>query len=351
MFVPRKPWPLGNEWHTICCGTSGVMYAIELVEGKDRPHEMGPKEFDDFGGKTVGLLVRLTKHLWNTGKIVVLDSGFCVVKALTQLARKGVFASAVIKKRRYWPKDVDGDMIKAHFEDAPVGHTDCFRMQLQEDNSKIDIHGFKEPNYIMMLMATYGTLERMGDDQSRTWKNDNVEHRATFKYAELIHNHFQYRHAVDDHNNRRQSPISLERTWCTNWWPHRVFAFLIAITEINVLKVWTNIFHHPDIGTIEFRKKLSEELINNPYLLEEGAQEARQDRRSAYGIGHNHLALPPYSKFQGTKIVPSDTRYPQRKCVVCKRKCRDYCSCSPGTILCNRCFPNHLLVAVHEMQE
>ena len=39
MFVPRKPHPFGNEYHSICCGLSGVMFAIELVEGKDRPKE------------------------------------------------------------------------------------------------------------------------------------------------------------------------------------------------------------------------------------------------------------------------------------------------------------------------
>ena len=37
MFVPRKPWSCGNEYHSICCSWSGVMYAIELVEGKDVP--------------------------------------------------------------------------------------------------------------------------------------------------------------------------------------------------------------------------------------------------------------------------------------------------------------------------
>ena len=36
MFVPRKPHPMGNEYHSMCCGLSGIMNSIELVEGKDR---------------------------------------------------------------------------------------------------------------------------------------------------------------------------------------------------------------------------------------------------------------------------------------------------------------------------
>jgi hypothetical protein len=35
MFVPRKPHPMGNEYHSICCGESGIMFDFELVEGKD----------------------------------------------------------------------------------------------------------------------------------------------------------------------------------------------------------------------------------------------------------------------------------------------------------------------------
>ena len=44
MFVPRKPHPQGNEYHTIACGLSGILYGMELVEGKDKPKESPPKK-------------------------------------------------------------------------------------------------------------------------------------------------------------------------------------------------------------------------------------------------------------------------------------------------------------------
>ena len=37
MCVPRKPWPLGNKYHSICRYISGLMYKVELVERKDQP--------------------------------------------------------------------------------------------------------------------------------------------------------------------------------------------------------------------------------------------------------------------------------------------------------------------------
>ena len=76
MFVPRKPHPIGNEYHSICCSISGIMYQVELVEGKDRPKEIQKVEFEE-KGKTSGLFLRLCKPLFGTGKVVILDSGLC----------------------------------------------------------------------------------------------------------------------------------------------------------------------------------------------------------------------------------------------------------------------------------
>ena len=39
VWCPRKPHPYGNEYHTICCAHSGILFAMEMVEGKDRPKD------------------------------------------------------------------------------------------------------------------------------------------------------------------------------------------------------------------------------------------------------------------------------------------------------------------------
>ncbi len=77
VLCPRKPWPFGNEYHTIADALSGIVCDLEIDEGKDLSQEMHP-ELDEMG-TTIGLLVCLIKRLWRTGKIVVLDSGFCVL--------------------------------------------------------------------------------------------------------------------------------------------------------------------------------------------------------------------------------------------------------------------------------
>ena len=103
MFVPHKPWPFGNENHTVCCCSSGIMWGIDLVEGKDRPQQLGIQQYDNFGS-TVELLLQMVSPIYHKGFIVILDSGLCVLKSIIELREKGVFASALIKKRRYLPK-------------------------------------------------------------------------------------------------------------------------------------------------------------------------------------------------------------------------------------------------------
>ena len=62
MFVPRKPWPFGNEYHTVCCSLSGILWQMELVEGKDSPSQIVPKF--NIEGKTVGLLLHVLEPIF-----------------------------------------------------------------------------------------------------------------------------------------------------------------------------------------------------------------------------------------------------------------------------------------------
>ena len=52
-------------------------------------------------GPTISLLLHMLAPIFNLGFMVILDSGFCVLKAIIELRKEGVFASALIKKRQY----------------------------------------------------------------------------------------------------------------------------------------------------------------------------------------------------------------------------------------------------------
>jgi hypothetical protein len=63
----------------------------------------------------VGLILRMCQSIFHSGKLVVLDSGFCVLRGIIELIKMGVFAFVLIKKHWYWPKDFDGNAISSYF--------------------------------------------------------------------------------------------------------------------------------------------------------------------------------------------------------------------------------------------
>ena len=93
------------------------------MDGKDRPTQFCPKKWEELG-KTVGLIIRMCELIFSTVKCVVIDSGFFVSKGITALLHFGVYAAALIKKCKYWPKGVMGDAIDQYFADKNITYVD-----------------------------------------------------------------------------------------------------------------------------------------------------------------------------------------------------------------------------------
>ena len=110
--------------------------------------------------KTVGLILRMMKTIWHSSRVVIMDSGFCVLKGLVELAKRGVYGSTVVKKRRYWPKYINGDEIDQYFQNKQVGYQDYLPGLL--DNVPFHLFCLKEEDYVMKMISTYGTTEKKG---------------------------------------------------------------------------------------------------------------------------------------------------------------------------------------------
>ena len=271
-------------------------------------------------GPTIGLLLHMLSPIFNLGFMVILDSGFCVLKAIIELRKKGVFASALIKKRRYWPKYIHGEEIKEHFAGKEIGTTDSWAGKM--DDVPFHVFSMKESDYVMSLMSTYGTNERCGREVCHNWKENGVKKSTTFQYPKVVDNHFKYRHYVDDHNGKRHSPISMEVVWATKRWPNRVFAFLLSISEVNCWLAETQFTSWRTDSMLSYRKMLAYELIEIAYIKREEIQEqlSRSPRRSKQLLeetGHGLVSVPPNKKFKDGRLVSSKSRYPQHKCSQC----------------------------------
>ena len=133
---------------------SVVVFFVDILEGKDQPTEIGKPDFEAEYGATGGLVMRMTNPLFGTGKAVVKDSGFCVMKGLVGMLSRGVYGTTVIKKKRYWPKYYKGDSIEAFFQDKDVG--DVYDVFGDMYVHKYKIHCMNESDYVVKLFSTHG---------------------------------------------------------------------------------------------------------------------------------------------------------------------------------------------------
>ena len=102
----------------------------------------------------MGLLLRMMKSYFSTGRYLILDSCFCVLKGLIQLSKKGFFFCAIINNRRYWPAMVPDKDMEDHFWGVEVEETDS--IQGTVDDVIYNIWRLKDSNYVMSVMATDG---------------------------------------------------------------------------------------------------------------------------------------------------------------------------------------------------
>ena len=341
MVIPRKPWPFGNEWHDIVCGSSKILWNLELREGKDRPSWHEPKEYENLG-VTVGLMMRICKPIYHSGRVVVMDSGFCVLEGISRLRQKGVFGQAIIKKRRCWPKHIDGDAVTMRFVDKEVGDVDTRRGKL--NGQTVFLHCMKEPDYVLMMMSSFGTEERMGEMKTRNWKSgsgsNEQRHNKIIQYPELVHNHYQHRDAVDSHNARRMQPIALEEVWQTNRWDIRVLTFLLAVTAVNCSNGSVYFGGLKEDEELNHRRKLAKELIFNKYLGYKEGETPRKMRKRK--LEHELARIPNGKKFNKSGgFTKCKDPYQVWTCLCRKARVRTYCLCSPGQLLCVECYANH----------
>ena len=128
----------------------------------------------------------------------------------------GVYGQSLIKKGRYWPKNVPGDAIDSYFTNKELGSAKTFRRVLL-------LHCHKDDRYVTKIMSTHGLINEI--PTHKTYRRVAGEWK-TFNYTEPISHHNHSKHWVDDVNARRNDHIGMEGVWHTKCWPYRQFTFL-----------------------------------------------------------------------------------------------------------------------------
>jgi hypothetical protein len=169
-----------------------------------------------------------------------------------------------------------------HMEGKPLGLTNSLHGKL--DGVPYDLFVMKDKDCNIKLMSMYGSLVEQGENKQRALDNGTT---VTFKYQKPLANHFAYWQAVgDDHNNQHL---------VTHHWKNRVFAFILAVTEINTLLVMQYFVWSPDkeeITKLKFQKQLAKELIyNNDFPKGFDEEEEHQGKQQHCSTGHDKIIM------------------------------------------------------------
>ena len=210
----------------------------------------------------------------------------------------------------------------------------------------------------MKLMSTYGALKPIDDARTHRSVTDKNGQRVNkcFRYTEPYVNHFKYRHQVDDHNNLRHSPISLEMSMSTKDWKILVFKFLMAIVEVNARLAYA-FFNKLDStpNQLDFGQQLAKELLEfSASLHRRGRSKRKRDSGAVASISKLETAPAYASSWTGTEWEYLSGKYSQQhvcRTYKCQKRIRTYCRCMIGHWMCPTCVGIHIAskeISTHE---
>ncbi|KAL7483024.1 hypothetical protein ACHAW6_009876, partial [Cyclotella cf. meneghiniana] len=140
--------------------------------------------------KTAELMLCMTEPIHHTGKIVCMDSGFCVTAGILALHQMGVYGQALIKKwGQYWPKHVPGVHMEMEFFERELGFGKTFVQTIE--NQKFLVHCHKDDRYVCKIMSTHGLMLPVDDHITYRYLNGEWE---SFKYCEPMSRHNRSKH-------------------------------------------------------------------------------------------------------------------------------------------------------------
>ncbi|KAL7487058.1 hypothetical protein ACHAW6_012665 [Cyclotella cf. meneghiniana] len=194
MSVPRKPHPLGNKY-PIADGDDGkpFMWRIKIQEGKDLPKDATgkwafPSIFEGTNAangckfsKTTALMCEMTVPIYGTGKMESMDSGFCVTAGILHLHELGIYGQALIKKHKYWPKDIPGNQINWYFDEKEPEFSKTLKQDM--DGISFYVHCSKDTKFFTKMMSARGLLMPVPDH--KTYHQNEVGQWVSFNYPDF----------------------------------------------------------------------------------------------------------------------------------------------------------------------
>lgn len=354
VIMKDKPTSRGMEFHTTADHSTKVIFRVEPVRDPEATR------FQDVCSDRVSALtLRMTEPLFQSYRVVVLDSFFGTLETVLQLEKHGLYSTVVLKKKRSWPTLSNGAELEAKTMDGAVGSVVARTGTVTDTRSgaartiRVLEVGQRDVSHPVLLLSTWGSTDEFGNRQTRVTINPLTHQKLTLHFfrAHLVHFFFLARHAGDDCNNIRSDKNSLEDVWQTKDWRLRGFAFILSIIEANSCNIF-NELRGVKVSLQDFRRSLVQALIpipapaaaapEAPAAAAPGAPAAAAGQGMPWGTCLL-VPMPLHTRFMNGRFVtnPAFSKYFSRQCVYCKVRSRKFCTCDPEKIMCHRCFELH----------
>ena len=288
-FIKRKPEPLGTEFKTVCCASTGVMLYVELQRGKAvMPKEKFAEEF----GCTAACTLRLVEGTQYCGRnvserkdaveafkreLVLADAWFGSVKAAERIKMLHVdedgnpagheIIAAVKSNHSNYPKKEIEDLM----DDFPSGSHLVFECKSPTTGVCLVAIGYK---YNARKVLCFVATKNAGSTQPGTPyiarfpdEYGNVSNRAVPR-PKIVSKYFANSDKVDAHNHARQYQLALEKRWVTHCGWFRIDTTFIGITVTDAwkcVKFQSNNSALKKMTIKQFADRVAWDCANNPH--------------------------------------------------------------------------------------
>ena len=240
--IIRKPRPIGNELKNMADGRSKVVLKLEVMQGKEVNKN---KEYNQEFGATTGAVLRLTKGLRGTGRIVVADSWFGSVKSAVELAKYGLYSIMLVKTaHKNFPMD---KLNEAHLERGEW----CTVNGITSEGIKLQAVNFMD----LQLKHFISTCSTDFPGEPRKTKHCGLITRPA-----VAVDYLKSAAAIDIHNHVRTGSVGLEDAIKTKSPMVRQFTGVLGFLFTNAYLQYT--YFKSPMKHIDFKMNLANAMIN-----------------------------------------------------------------------------------------
>ena len=359
--IARKPRSTGMEIKNLADVQSGIMMALEIVANK---MEMRAREYSGVYGADTSLLLRLTKFLRGSGRIIVADSAFASVKSAVALkSQNGLYFLGMVKTaHKKFPKK--------YLQRVPIaqrgGHVVC---TAEQDGVKLRAVGWNDGKkekgtgtiIRKCIVGSCGTTLPGTAHRKRRWRV-NAAGRATTFFVNIprpmmVTEYFDGAQKIDVHNHLRQGGLGVRlETRSTGRWEIRFWQTIVGMVEVDAFLAYRRWCPGKrSIKHIQFRRVLTQQLLDNTIACPPDAPVLRPrppinvPAAAVESVVHTCRPLSTAAYFIGRRVAAEAVarRPPQTvlKCRICRKNASFFClACSTDTTktkgLVSLCGPN-----------